>query len=276
MDLFPVNIGTPGPPPYYGPPIVDTTGLVMGYYDGNTLTALWNYAQYYAMNDNSYGTTFGPSTPGALNVVAGQTDGVIQNINSDYAVVPDGNGGYSLVSDADPVGDPCSGSSQVQMGGKNIGDLLTRGGRDLGLLRRRIRPDHHQSQWNHRLQAVHGFGLHRQTQGRLHSPPPAVPVLHLDRQSPAHASHLGPDDRAQRRRRQSPVRHSRLLRRGQSGELPGSQLPEGLRLPGRPRRLFHSDRRAKLHRQRDQFPPAATGLGQHRRRHQLGRLRWLV
>ncbi len=117
MDLFPLNVGTPGPPPYTGPPVVNTTGLVMGYYDGNTTTAMWNYAQYYAMSDNSYGTTFGPSTPGALNVVSGQTDGIIQNINSDYAVVPDGNGGYSLVSDADPVGDICSGSSQVQMGG---------------------------------------------------------------------------------------------------------------------------------------------------------------
>lgn len=27
--------------------------LVMGYYDGNTVTALWNYAQNFAMNDNS-------------------------------------------------------------------------------------------------------------------------------------------------------------------------------------------------------------------------------
>jgi phospholipase C len=128
MDLFPLNVGTPGPPPHTGPPVVNTTGLVLGYYDGNTTTALWNYAQYYAMSDNSYGTTFGPSTPGALNVVSGQTDGVIQNINSDYAVVPDGNGGFSIVGDADPVGDVCSGSSQVQMGGQNIGDLLTAAG----------------------------------------------------------------------------------------------------------------------------------------------------
>ena len=103
MDLFPLNVGTAGPPPNWGPPVVRTTGLVMGYFDGNTTTGLWNYAQYYALNDNSYGTTFGPSTPGALNVISGQTDGVIQNINSDYAVVPDGNGGYSLVSDTDPV-----------------------------------------------------------------------------------------------------------------------------------------------------------------------------
>jgi phospholipase C len=123
MDLFPLNVGTPGPPPS-SPPIALTTGLNMGYYDGNTVTAMWNYAQYFAMNDNSFGTTFGPSTPGALNLVSGQTNGVTQNINSDYAVVPDGNGGLTLVSDSDPVGDVCSGSSQVQMGGTNIGNLL--------------------------------------------------------------------------------------------------------------------------------------------------------
>jgi len=49
------------------------TGLTMGYYDGNTVTALWNYAQRYAMSDNFFGTTFGPSTPGALNLISGQT-----------------------------------------------------------------------------------------------------------------------------------------------------------------------------------------------------------
>ncbi|GAC1321728.1 MAG: alkaline phosphatase family protein [Chloroflexota bacterium] len=48
-------------------------GVVMGYYDGNTVTGLWNYAQHYAMNDNSFGTVYGPSTPGALNLVAGDT-----------------------------------------------------------------------------------------------------------------------------------------------------------------------------------------------------------
>jgi phospholipase C len=37
-------------------------GIVMGYYDGNTVTALWNYAQNFALNDNSFGTNFGPST----------------------------------------------------------------------------------------------------------------------------------------------------------------------------------------------------------------------
>ena len=48
---------------------------VMDYFDGNTVTALWNYAQHYALSDNTFGTTFGQSTVGALNLVSGQTHG---------------------------------------------------------------------------------------------------------------------------------------------------------------------------------------------------------
>ena len=43
---------------------------VMGYYDGNTVTALWNYAQHFAMNDNSFNTIFGPSTSAVFNLIA--------------------------------------------------------------------------------------------------------------------------------------------------------------------------------------------------------------
>src|SRR6516225_12228319 len=53
MDLFPLRVGTPGPPPSGGG-ITNTTGLNMGYYDGNTVTAFWNYAQRFAMSDNSF------------------------------------------------------------------------------------------------------------------------------------------------------------------------------------------------------------------------------
>ncbi len=56
-------------------------GLVMGYYDGNTVTAFWNYAQSFAMSDNSYDTVFGPSTPGAINLVSGQTHGFGPDFN---------------------------------------------------------------------------------------------------------------------------------------------------------------------------------------------------
>jgi phospholipase C len=50
---------------------------VMGYFDGNTVTAMWNWAQRFAMSDNNWGTTYGPSTPGAVNLVAGQTAGAV-------------------------------------------------------------------------------------------------------------------------------------------------------------------------------------------------------
>jgi len=46
---------------------------VMGYYDGNTVTALWNYAQHFAISDNFFSTTFGPSLLGHLNLISGQT-----------------------------------------------------------------------------------------------------------------------------------------------------------------------------------------------------------
>ncbi len=49
-----------------------------GLFDGNTVTAFWNYAQNYAMSDNSWGDQFGPSTPGAINMFAGQTNGFVQ------------------------------------------------------------------------------------------------------------------------------------------------------------------------------------------------------
>ncbi len=65
-----------GQPILFGAP-----GLGLDYYDGNTVTGLWNYAQNYAMSDNNYGTNYGPSTPGALNVISGNDGG-------GYAVSP--------------------------------------------------------------------------------------------------------------------------------------------------------------------------------------------
>jgi phospholipase C len=125
MDGFPKFTGTPGPPPTGQ----TTHGLVMGYFDGNTVTALWNYAQHYAMNDNSYGSTFGPSTTGALNLASGQTNGVVDSISPGSAVVEDGTGGFTDIGDADPVGDVCSSTSQaIHMSGQNIGDLLNKAG----------------------------------------------------------------------------------------------------------------------------------------------------
>ncbi len=123
---------------------------VMGYFDGNTVTALWNYAQYFAMSDNSFGTTYGPSSPGAINLISGNTHGVSGVTQTGFGPVPGINqstgasgsqtvtvagsdtngstGGGSIVGDPRPFGDVCNplGSAQVTLNNpsKNVGDLL--------------------------------------------------------------------------------------------------------------------------------------------------------
>jgi phospholipase C len=95
--------------------------LVLDYYDGNTVTALWNYAQHFAMSDNSFGTTYGPSTPGALNLVAGQTHGATLETLGD--VIRDG----TVIGDGRPTLDECwkgDPAQTITMTGRNIGDLL--------------------------------------------------------------------------------------------------------------------------------------------------------
>jgi phospholipase C len=121
MDLFPLFTGSGG-----------TAGSeVLGYYDGNTVTALWNYAQAFAMSDNSYSSTFGPSTPGVINLTSGQTNGITNITNgTNFEVSGGSDGSLTLIGDADPLGDVCSNPkrNQVTMGSTNIGDLLSGSG----------------------------------------------------------------------------------------------------------------------------------------------------
>jgi phospholipase C len=100
--------------------------LIMGYYDGNTVTALWNYAQHFALNDNSYGTTFGPSTPGALNLVSGNTNGAV-NLSVNPSAASDVADG-SVISDPQPADDACTTRDNLSMTGTNVGDLLNGAG----------------------------------------------------------------------------------------------------------------------------------------------------
>jgi phospholipase C len=93
-------------------------GLVMGYYDGGTVTGLWNYAQHFAMSDNNYQTGFGPSTVGALNLISGQTHGAVGP-----AVAGEETQG-TVIGDPQPTGDVCTTRDNVAMTGRNIGDLL--------------------------------------------------------------------------------------------------------------------------------------------------------
>jgi phospholipase C len=106
------------------PPDTSVPNLVMDYYDGNTVTALWNYAQHFAMSDNSFSSRFGPSTPGALNLISGQTHG---------ATTPDIPGNVdngTVIGDPRPLAtnDDCTiaTAAKTSMSGTNIGDLLNK------------------------------------------------------------------------------------------------------------------------------------------------------
>jgi phospholipase C len=131
MDLFPKNTGAAGTG---GTGVFNTKGLVMGYYDGNTVTAMWNYAQHFAMSDNHYSSNFGPSTPGAVNLISGQTNGAVgfaasngsNPTNTINNIVADGQGGFTMFGDSDPHSDVCSSTTAptTEMTSKNIGDLL--------------------------------------------------------------------------------------------------------------------------------------------------------
>jgi phospholipase C len=133
MDKFPTFTGTGTGTSPTGQPC--HAGDVMNYYDGNSVTAMWNYAQHFAMSDNSFGTTFGPSSPGAINLVSGDTNGVNLAINgaaTDGDVVPDGQGGYTMISDAQGYYDDCTSRDAVRLGGTNIGDQLNSAGLSWG------------------------------------------------------------------------------------------------------------------------------------------------
>jgi len=132
-DLFPKYTGMGD---FGGKGVLGTSGLVMGYYDGNTVTAIWNYAQHFAMSDNAHGNTYGPSTPGALEVVAGQTNGEqfvvgtkTEATKASVAYVDNGIGGLTMIQDLDPGYDVCSTrKDQVVMEGDNIGESLNAAG----------------------------------------------------------------------------------------------------------------------------------------------------
>jgi phospholipase C len=105
--------------------------MVMNYYDGNTVTALWNYAQQYAMSDNSFNTTFGPSTPGALNLISGQTHGATGYLKGEKkGDIKDNVVNGTVIGDPDPYYDKASNPTRAQaaMSGKNVGDLLNNKG----------------------------------------------------------------------------------------------------------------------------------------------------
>jgi phospholipase C len=95
-------------------------GLAMGYYDGNTVTALWNYAQHFAMSDNFFDTEFGTTVMGHLNLISGSTHTTsVTSISGKVA-----NGSVIANVEAPAANDDCTSGTPVLMTGKNVDDLL--------------------------------------------------------------------------------------------------------------------------------------------------------
>lgn len=84
MNHFVLNQTTPAPiisfvSPH--PPFDATYGrganIVMDYWDGNTFTGMWNYAQYYSMSDHCFTTGYGESVVGGINWGSGNNSEIV-------------------------------------------------------------------------------------------------------------------------------------------------------------------------------------------------------
>jgi phospholipase C len=96
--------------------------IVMDYYDGNTVTGLWNLAQHFSLSDDSFDTQFGPSTVGAINLISGETHGAEpENLSGSVE-----NG--TVMGDPEPLYDECGKTPGVAMKGKNIGTIMSEKG----------------------------------------------------------------------------------------------------------------------------------------------------
>ena len=122
---------------------------VMAYFDGNTVTALWNYAQRYAMDDNSHGSMFGPSTVGAVNLVSGQTGNAVIALTFSNGTIASTSPPVTITGDSDPALDDCgadAGGTKTGQGtleipsGRNVGDLLNAKGVSWGWFQGGFKP----------------------------------------------------------------------------------------------------------------------------------------
>ena len=147
MDQFVTSVGT-GPTGSFGNNVSPegdpcNADMVMNYYDGNTVTGMWNYAKNFGLSDNFFASTFGPSAPGAVNLVSGNTGNVGLQINgaaTDGDTVADGQGGASLIADAQPYYDDCSTRDAVSLNGTNLGDELNAKGLSWGWFQGGFKP----------------------------------------------------------------------------------------------------------------------------------------
>ena len=182
----------------------------MGYFDGNTVTALWNYAQFFALNDNAFATMNGESTRGHINLVQADAYGALcapangktgkvwvdggatvpfcdGPVASVMTAAPTNGALGTLVGDADPDwGHLLGGEGHGGHDGSQHRRPVERPGRHLGLVSGRFQAPGADGRRLHGQPAPEG-GLRRgdrrrsrsgpRAAGRLRSTPQSFPVL---------------------------------------------------------------------------------------------------
>ena len=253
---------------------------------------MWHYAQHFAMSDNAYTDTYGPSTPGALEVVSGQTNGMqIVATTKKPSTLPavsyyinDGQGGVTMINDVDPGYDVCSvPANQAMMTGKNIGDLLNAagitwggfmGGFDLQTTNANgttgcKRSTHSVVVGSNVVDYIphhNWFQYYASTANPTHARPSSLSAIGYS------LEHDG--------KTRDPANHQYGLQdfydAVKAGNFPSVSYRQAAGVPGRPCRLLRSAGRAGRHRRADQLPPAAAGLEEHGGDRRLGRFGRLV
>ena len=195
----------------------------MAYVDGNTVTALWNYAQNFTLNDNSFQTSFGQSLEGHINLVSGQTHGAEpQNVDRHVSR-------GTVIGDIDPAFDDCSKDRRVAMTGTNVGELLNRARVTWGWFQGGFAPTRRadgkpvcdSSHQNIVGDTVPDYVPHHE------------PFQYYSATATRHTCRRLRGDGRPHRPGQPPVRPVVVLARGRLGNQPAGQLPEGGPLPGR-------------------------------------------
>ena len=141
MDMF-VQKTTGGGCTQARPKTARTTARTGSSWTTTTATpspALWNYAQHYALNDNSYDNQFGPSTPGrstwsaatpkarSRRRHAGNVAGGVLRATPNRATTSAPSPRRSKLDDRQREPSSCRGAT-AEMTSKNVGDLLNERG----------------------------------------------------------------------------------------------------------------------------------------------------
>ena len=290
-DLFPkyTGKGTPGGAGAFG-----TKGQVMGYFDGNTVTAL--VALRAAFRDERQrlhrhlrsvdaGHARIGLRPDQRHADRRDQQAAVNAARPVSYYVGDGQGGLTMINDVDPGYDVCSvPTGPGDDGGQEHRRSAERGGITWGGFMGGFNLETDERQRHDRLQAQHAFAGGRQgrrsTTSRIttgSSISPRRPTRRMRARARSRPSATACRPTARRRiRRTTSTTCTTSTHAVKAGNFPAVSFIKAAGVPGRPCRLFRSARRAGRHGDAGQLPAAAAGLEEHRDHRHLGRLGRLV